>query len=437
MPEFVKSSGNTSMERTLGRVFFLIFLSLVTLFSFNLISPGQEIWITSFVVADLFLLIASLIGLVSSYLWLRGRNGWSRWGVVSLLGLAIGFSVISFNMVGTEGLFVSTLSPHFPWIGLCEQAGFLCWAGFALSFFWWNRPVVRRAGLILSLVFLALMAQCLTIWVFNVSWTVPTSSPYSLTIQETMRPAARATLYLLYLFIAMVLLRGASILSRGDREELSSLILYLGSLAPAMFLLLWLSLQWFDPFIHRIYDLGWWFSWIPAVICGASIISSLKLHHIEGLRLKLFSVVFVASWLSILQMTFFILLNPDPYTMLFRYWFPPRGTYGVYLFLVIMSFNSIIAARLIIRNLGKLNIAPRANPPVDMVLNEYSIGFALVLSALVLFSAPLIILDSVLESSSNIARFILLGTIMPALVSLIGCLVAWRNIGTIVSRPDQ
>ncbi|MBU7004155.1 MAG: hypothetical protein HXS50_01215, partial [Theionarchaea archaeon] len=308
---------------------------------------------------------------------------------------------------------------------------------FALSFFWWNKPLVMRAGLVLSLAFLALMAQCLTIWVFNVSWTVPTSSPYSLTFQETMRPAARTTLYLLYLFIAMVLLRGASILSRGDREELSSLILYLGSFAPAMLLLLWLSLQWFDPFIHRIYDLGWWFSWIPAVICGASIISSLKLHQIEGLRLKFFSVVFVASWLSILQMTFFILLDPDPYSMLFRYWFPPRGTYGVYLFLVIMSFNSIIGSRLIIRNMGKLCVAPRAKPPMGSVLNGYSIGFPLVLSALILFSAPLVILDSILGSSTNIARFILLGTIMPALVSLIGCLVALRNLGTIISRPYQ
>jgi hypothetical protein len=415
-----------------------VLISLVALFSFNLIRLGQKIWITRFVVGDLLLLIASLAGLVSSYLWLRGRDGWSRWGVVSLLGLAIGFSILSLNIVRTEGLFAPTLSPHFDWIGICEQAGFLCWAGFAASFFWWNRPIARRLGLILSLAFLALMALCITIWVFNVSWTVPTSSPYRLSIQEMMRPAARATLYMFYLFIVMVLLRGASILSRDNREDLSSWILYLGSLAPTMFLIWWLSLQWFEPLIQGFYDLGGWISWIPASVCAVSIFASIRLHDMDGRRLKLVSVAFVASWLSILQLAVFVMMDPEPspYHILFRGWISPKGTYGIYtIFLLILCFNSVIASRLIVRNLRKLSAVYRGKPPVGTVLNGYAIGFPLVLSAFVLISAPLIIFEDLLGLSSSIARFIFLGTVLPALVYLVGCLVAWRNLGTILGTP--
>jgi len=424
----------------MGWVIVFVFISLAALFSFNLIRLGQKIWITRLVAGDLLLLIASLVGLVSSYLWLRGRDGWSRWGVVSLLGLAIGFATLSLSMVLAEGLFVSTLSPHFVWIGICEQAGFLCWAGFAASFFWWNRPIIRRVGLVLSLAYLALMVLCITIWVFNVSWTVPTSSPYDYNIAEMMRPAARTTLYLFYMFIVVVLLRGASVLTRGDREELSSWVLYLGSLAPVMFLMGWLSLQWFDPLIQGFYQLGGWIGWVPASACVLSIIASTRLHDIDGRRLKLVSVAFVASWLSVLQLAVFVLMDPRPglYRILFRGWISPGGTYGIYLgLLMVLCFNSVIASRIIVRNLGKFRVASREKPPVGTTRNGYAIGFPLVLSALVLVSAPLIIFEDILGLPTNISRFILLGSILPALVYLAGCLVAWRNLGMVMGGIER
>ena len=235
----------------------------------------------------------------------------------------------------------------------------------------------------------------------------------------------------------MITLRGASILSRRDHEEISSWVLYLGSLAPPMFLMGWLSLQWFDPLILEFYDLGGWISWFTASVCVVSIIASLNLHNIEVRRLKLISVTFCASWLSIMQLVVFVLFDPKPYPSLILFK-GPKGPLGIYLvFLGIMSMSSIIASALIIRHMKNPIVAPYTKHAVGKAPNGYAIGFPLVLSALVLVSASLMLLDDLPGLSSNIARFILIGTFLPALVYLVGSLVMWRNLGTIYRVPDE
>jgi hypothetical protein len=434
--------GGSETDRPLGWIFVFGSISLLILFSYDLIRAWAGVGIglealwnlsTPAIINDVVLILASLSGLVSACLRLRNRDNWARWGVLALLGLAVGFALVSWHTVHTEGLLGTTFSPRLRWVSFSEQAAFWCWIGFSVSIFWWNRPRWKLAGATLLVAFCLLGTGSILAWAANTYWPFPTGSPYYLVMDEEVEPVARAAMYMLLLFLVFVLLRGAVTLSRSDLGGLSSWVLYVGSLSPLLILLGWLGLQWIGPSrgLHP------WILWFAAIACLVSIAASLRPIEpgVGGRRASLLAGASALSLLSPLLLAGMMLAATD------LSFIDPFGTariapqtsrnltLGFTLGLAVACSAASVSVFSLIRKL-RGGVPPEERQGKTSATGPIA-GFPLALSGALLFlpAFPMIIIASQVTPSTW-----LLAIALASLVALAACIVALGNVGSLMGR---
>jgi len=438
----------SSHSKGCGRVITLVSISLLILFSFQLVRDYgrkgfslEALWFgaTPSLLNDALFLLAALAALVSSILWLRDNEGWRSWGIGSLLLFALGLALACWTRVRIEGLMGSVIS-HYRWVSICEQAAFISWVAFALAILWWERPRARRLGLVFSLVFLFLTACSTTVW----AWASHTPShgliqpPHTLTIAEEMEPVAKTSLYLFQLFLVPVALRGAVAISKHEERAISSWFLYLTILGPPLVLIGCFGIQWMHTFLPVFYRQAGWIPLFPASLCLASAVIGIavKAPKTEGRRVARLTTALALSLLTPLIVTIVTLTQSDwypGYAVLFGSGrISPRLSISLFVVFMTSLAGSCTAAAIAIltRIRGFRRRSFKLQSQHDPAI--YSAGFPLALSGYPLVLAPIILLTQIRAEhlwSLNIAIFLLMATALPAIFLLAGCLTAWRNIG--------